>query len=149
MTTLDQIRARVAEEPTLPADARMNAYYYGFDRTGVDEIDSILSTVAIAGKGSHHTESWSNGDGEWYYSGREGLPDADGAIDLIEKTAKVMATRVKAMHEDRETLLAAIDAVHALHVRVEFDDFTVCGYCEMRYPCATVTTITEALGDTK
>jgi len=37
---------------------RMNAYYYGFEETGVYEIDLILSAVASAGKGFHHTESW-------------------------------------------------------------------------------------------
>ena len=47
-----------AELLTLPDDARMDAYYYGFDRTGVGPIDAILSAVATAGKGSHHTEGW-------------------------------------------------------------------------------------------
>ena len=46
-------------------DRRMDAYYYGFDPTGVPEIDAILSAVAHAGKGYHHTESWSDDPGEW------------------------------------------------------------------------------------
>ena len=37
---------------------RMDAYYYGFDKTGVEEIDLILSAVACAGKAFHHTEHW-------------------------------------------------------------------------------------------
>lgn len=37
---------------------RMDAYYYGFDPTGVPEIDRILSAVACAGKAYHHTEDW-------------------------------------------------------------------------------------------
>lgn len=37
---------------------RMDAYYFGFTPTGVDAIDRILSAVAEAGKGYHHTESW-------------------------------------------------------------------------------------------
>ena len=36
----------------------MNAYYYGFEPTGVEEIDLILSAVACAGKGYHLTEDW-------------------------------------------------------------------------------------------
>jgi len=44
---------------------RMDAYYYGFTETGVEAIDRILSAVAHAGKGYHHTESW----------GDEGLDD--------------------------------------------------------------------------
>lgn len=42
------------ENPTL------QAYYYGFDRTGVKVIDSILSAVAMAGKGYHNTDCWSD-----------------------------------------------------------------------------------------
>jgi hypothetical protein len=37
---------------------RMDAYYYGFEATGVEAIDRILSAVASAGKSYHHTESW-------------------------------------------------------------------------------------------
>lgn len=37
---------------------RMEAYYYGFDRTGVAEIDKILSAVAWAGTSFHLTEDW-------------------------------------------------------------------------------------------
>lgn len=43
-----------------PGDIRMDAYYYGFEQTGVGIIDRILSAVATAGKGSHHTEFWSD-----------------------------------------------------------------------------------------
>lgn len=39
-------------------DWRMDAYYYGFTPTGVEEIDRILSAVACAGKCFHHTEDW-------------------------------------------------------------------------------------------
>lgn len=39
-------------------DLRMDAYYYGFDPTGNDVIDRILSAVACAGKAFHHTECW-------------------------------------------------------------------------------------------
>jgi hypothetical protein len=37
---------------------RMDAYYYGFEPTGVASIDRILSAVACAGKAYHHTEEW-------------------------------------------------------------------------------------------
>lgn len=43
----------------LPADTRYNAYYFSFEPTGVGVIDQILSEIACAGKGSHHTDSWS------------------------------------------------------------------------------------------
>ena len=37
---------------------KLDAYYYGFDQTGVDAVDIILSAVAHAGKLAHHTEAW-------------------------------------------------------------------------------------------
>jgi hypothetical protein len=39
---------------------RLDAYYYGFDGSGVDEIDLILSAVACAGKAYHHTDDWTD-----------------------------------------------------------------------------------------
>jgi hypothetical protein len=53
------------------SDLRMNAYYYGFEKTGVIEIDKILSAVAIAGKAYHHTENWTN-------------PDIDSGLTYVE-----------------------------------------------------------------
>jgi len=37
---------------------RMHAYYYSFQKTGIDSIDKILSAVAWAGKCYHNTECW-------------------------------------------------------------------------------------------
>jgi hypothetical protein len=83
----------------LPDAARMDAYYYGFERTGVGFIDAILSAVAIAGKGAHHTESWG---APWegttdYFRGHPGLPDAEDAVDLIQKAAQQAADAVLAL----------------------------------------------------
>lgn len=39
---------------------RLDAYYYGFDATGAEAIDRVLSAVACAGKAYHLTEDWSN-----------------------------------------------------------------------------------------
>ena len=114
MTTLDEIQARADAAPTLPADARMDAYYYGFDRTGVDEIDAVLSAIAIAGKGSHHTESWGDSGSAWYYAGHKGLPDAEGAAELIEETAKQSAQRLVTLKDDNRKLVAALRAVEAV-----------------------------------
>jgi hypothetical protein len=44
----------LAPEP----EFRMDAYYYGFDATGILAIDLILSAVACAGKSFHHTDQW-------------------------------------------------------------------------------------------
>ena len=37
---------------------RMNAYYYGFDPTGCEVVDKILSEIAYAGKAFHSTSLW-------------------------------------------------------------------------------------------
>jgi hypothetical protein len=79
----------------LPPDARMEGYYIGFDRTGCDPVDAILSAVAIAGKGSHSTEGWN--DQSDYYANRPGLPDLGPettANELIQKTADRAAREI-------------------------------------------------------
>jgi len=43
----------------------MDAYYFGFDRTGVGAIDTILSEVDTAGKAYHSTEMWSEEPQGW------------------------------------------------------------------------------------
>lgn len=111
MTRLEEIQARALP---LPENARMDAYYYGFDRTGVGSVDAILSAVAIAGKGSHHTESWCDESDYGYYENRPGLPDATSAVDLIQKAAAVAAedmTDLLGRLAVAETKLAAVEAV--------------------------------------
>ena len=66
---------------------RMNAYYYSFDETGVIEIDRILSAVACAGKGYHHTDMW--GEANEYMDGKS-------YIDLIQDAANAAAEKFKA-----------------------------------------------------
>ena len=44
-----------------PEKLRMQAYYYGFDETGIIEIDRVLSAVATAGKMYHGTQEWGGG----------------------------------------------------------------------------------------
>lgn len=43
---------------------KMNAYYFGFTPTGVELVDRVLSAVAHAGKGYHHTEDWAENNTE-------------------------------------------------------------------------------------
>jgi hypothetical protein len=65
--------ARVADYPDMRmekrcdycAPLRMQAYYYGFARTGNELVDRILSAVAQAGKGYHHTEGWNEPIEDW------------------------------------------------------------------------------------
>ena len=122
---IDAIKARLAAvtEP-LTDEARMDAYYYGFDRTGCGPVDAVLSAVAIAGKGSHNTDGWTNRDVYGYYDKRPGLPanpriddwTGGSAVELIQLTAKVSAEKVKTLSDD---LAALITEVERLRGQVE------------------------------
>lgn len=71
-------------------DLRMNAYYYSFAPTGVRAIDEILSAVAVAGKAYHHTEYWSDSEG-----------DEKSYVELIQEAA----VRAAATHADALRML--------------------------------------------
>jgi hypothetical protein len=103
-----------AIEAPLPDDARMDAYYFGFERTGLGFIDGILSAVAVAGKGSHHTQSWNDESDYGYYANRPGLPDATSAVELIQKAAEVAAENATALLAMVREQRAAIERVEAL-----------------------------------
>ena len=70
---------------------RMNAYYFGFTPTGTEDIDAILSAVASAGKGAHHTESW-NDIHEWE---EDGLSAVDRIQNAANKAAGVTTRTLK------------------------------------------------------
>ena len=69
----------------------MNAYYYGFTPTGNADIDAILSAVAAAGKGAHHTESWTDVH-EWE---SDGLSAVDRIQNAANRAAGVTTTTIK------------------------------------------------------
>lgn len=72
--------------------ARMEAYYYGFDRTGVGIIDDILSAVAHAGKAFHGTENWT----EFWYGRGDFLPHGgDTPVQAIQNAADAAAEKVR------------------------------------------------------
>ena len=68
---------------------RMDAYYYGFEETGVPEIDKILSAVACAGKTYHNTEDWN--DEAHPYPGHSG----DDPVAWIQNAANEAADAFK------------------------------------------------------
>ena len=120
MSTLDlePIKERLeAATERLPEEARMDAYYYGFDRTGCGPVDAVLSAVAIAGKGSHNTDGWTNRDVYGYYDKRPGLPanpriddwTGGSAVELIQLTAKASAEKVKTLSDDLAALVAEVE----------------------------------------
>ena len=127
MTTLDlepiKERLEAATEP-LTDEARMDAYYYGFERTYCGPVDAVLSAVAIAGKGSHNTDGWCERDVYGYYDKHPGLPanpridkwTGGSAVDLIQLTAKASAEKVKTLSDD---LAALLDEVERLRGQIE------------------------------
>ena len=120
MSTLDlepiKERLAAATEP-LPEEARMDAYYYGFERTDCGPVDAVLSAVAIAGKGSHNTDGWTDRDVYGYYDKRPGLPanpriddwTGGSAVELIQLTAKASAEKVKTLSDDLAALVAEVE----------------------------------------
>lgn len=54
----------------------LDAYYFGFDSTGDEDIDRILAAVALAGKAYHSTEWWADEEDEGY-----------SLVDLIQAAA--------------------------------------------------------------
>ena len=70
----------------------MEGYYIGFNKTGNDLIDQILSAVAYAAKGAHKTEAWSH-ELEYDY----GPVPADKTFEwLIQEAANDAAERLAA-----------------------------------------------------
>lgn len=74
-------------------DSRMDAYYYSFDRTGVPEIDRILSAVAWAGKAYHHTDQWSDETEGPYGARLSGMSHVDVIQQAANAAAKYVAER--------------------------------------------------------
>lgn len=90
-------------------DARMEGYYIGFDKTGNDLIDQILSAVAYAAKGAHSTDAWGY-ESDYDYGP---LPAGKTFEWLIQEAANDAAERLTAASadEEREALAqAALDS---------------------------------------
>lgn len=73
------------EQQLRQGSGRLQAYYYGFDPTGVEAVDRILAAVATAGKAYHNTEQW--GD-PWD-------DDETPPADLIQAAANLAAAEFK------------------------------------------------------
>jgi hypothetical protein len=75
---------------------RLNAYYFGFDSTGNEDIDRILSAVACAGKAYHLTKDWTNPTTEPYEPSHRGGTCAE----WIQNAAVDAATKLAAIHRE-------------------------------------------------
>lgn len=97
-------------KPEMP-ELRMNAYYYSFSKTGVTEIDIILSAIASAGKAYHHTESWHD-DTQLYDQRFIGKTPIEWIQNAANDAAKLyrLPDHTAALKEARE----ALEHAHAL-----------------------------------
>ena len=71
-----------------------NAYYFGFDATGVPEVDEVIRLVAAAGKAYHHTEYWADEDERFSLYG-----DRDTYVKRIQEAADAAASAFKRLQE--------------------------------------------------
>jgi hypothetical protein len=71
---------------------RMEAYYYGFEPTGVEEIDRILSAVACAGKAFHRTDGWCDATD---YGAPEPFLRGASPVQWIQNAANDAAAKIK------------------------------------------------------
>jgi hypothetical protein len=86
---------------------RMDAYYYGFDSTGVLAVDKILSAVACAGKGFHNTEDW-NDKCEWQdHTG-------ETPVDWIQNAANEAADEIERLRAEVERFREALSCTHTV-----------------------------------
>lgn len=84
---------------------RLDAYYYGFDATGCEPVDVILSAVACAGKGFHQTEDWNDASPPLEPMHRGATPTEwiqNAAIDAAREMQKAAAA-------EREAIAAWLD----------------------------------------
>jgi hypothetical protein len=88
-------------------DLRMEAYYFGFDLTGVRAVDEVLSAVAWAGKAYHSTEMW--GDA---YAEEGVLTEAS----KIQAAARSAAEKFAALTEERDKYKRVADLARELRV---------------------------------
>lgn len=82
---------------------RYDAYYYGFNPTEEDSVNKILSAVAIAGKGYHHTDGWTEEKDD--YSDYTGGSYAG----WIENSAKECAREITKLKKALKIANEAID----------------------------------------
>lgn len=89
---------------------RLDAYYFGFDSTGNEDIDRVLSAVACAGKAYHHTSDWTEPIAKPYEPTHRGGTCAEWIQNAANDAAtKLAAARREGVIEGLEWALACVD----------------------------------------
>lgn len=84
----------------------LDAYYYSFEPTGVDAVDTILSAVADAGAGYHHTEDW-----------HEQANDGSSPLSDMQAAAEKSAEAFRALKDENEVARMRIKELDLLFGR--------------------------------
>ncbi|HCE5870514.1 hypothetical protein ACF0C0_28955 [Pseudomonas aeruginosa] len=74
----------------------LDAYYYGFDPTGCDLVDSVLEQVARAGKAFHSTDDWNEED----LDGLSPVDKMQAAANASAKTIMALIAEVEQLRKD-------------------------------------------------
>ncbi|WP_185833641.1 hypothetical protein [Pseudomonas aeruginosa] len=74
----------------------LDAYYYGFDPTGCDLVDSVLEQVARAGKAFHSTDDWNEED----LDGLSPVDKMQAAANASAKTIMALIAEVEHLRKD-------------------------------------------------
>ncbi|HBO2015847.1 TPA: hypothetical protein L4G30_005084 [Pseudomonas aeruginosa] len=78
------------------ATRNLDAYYYGFDPTGCDLVDSVLEQVARAGKAFHSTDDWNEED----LDGLSPVDKMQAAANASAKTIMALIAEVEHLRKD-------------------------------------------------
>ena len=73
------------------SNTQLNAYYFSFEPTGVEEIDAILAAVAAAGKAFHNTSQWT--EEVILYDNVQGKTPVDWIQNAAYNAANVIAQK--------------------------------------------------------
>ncbi|WP_153896469.1 hypothetical protein [Pseudomonas aeruginosa] len=91
------------------ATRNLDAYYYGFDPTGCDLVDSVLEQVARAGKAFHSTDDWNEED----LDGLSPVDKMQAAANASAKTIMALIAEVEHLRRfaaEAYQVLGALDA---------------------------------------
>jgi len=89
-------------------ERKLYGYYYGFDATGVEEVDAILEAVGTAGKAYHLTEDWCEPLSSDFRNLKEGESCAEG----IQRVASEGAALLLKIHAEHAEMLDLIETWH-------------------------------------
>ena len=84
----------------------LQSYYFSFESTGCDEVDSILESVCSAGHASHHTDGW---DDQKHGDERTHIEIIQARADLVSMLIGVKIAEISKLNTIIENLQERIE----------------------------------------